>query len=134
MPLCMMGVGFENTCTLSGKWNVSRVIWRLYWWVYLISKLCQLIPGYSLMVVSEDNHVKGPKFNFHLQPIFKSRFYEICVQKQWRHPVLWSWLRTPTLGSEFNYRLDGILIYFSNLMLWTLCGKPMSGRKEALFC
>ena len=29
-------VGFENTCTVSGKWNVSRVMPRLYGWVYKI--------------------------------------------------------------------------------------------------
>ena len=29
-----LGVGFENTCTVSGKGNVYRVIPRLYKWVY----------------------------------------------------------------------------------------------------
>ena len=35
--------------------------------------------------------------------------------------------------SEFNYRWDIIIICFSILMLWTLCGKPMRGWQEALF-
>ena len=29
-----MGGGFDNTCTASGKWNVSGVIPRLYRFVY----------------------------------------------------------------------------------------------------
>ena len=35
--------------------------------------------------------------------------------------------------SEFNYRQDGILICFSNLMLRTLYGKPMRGGKKHYF-
>ena len=34
MLLLVMGVGFENTWTGSKKLNVSRVIPRLYGWVY----------------------------------------------------------------------------------------------------
>ena len=38
-----MGVGFENTCTFSGKWNVSRVVTRLYRWVSKILKTTLVI-------------------------------------------------------------------------------------------
>ena len=32
----VMGVTFENACVVSGKWNVSRIISRLYAWVYKV--------------------------------------------------------------------------------------------------
>ena len=38
-----MGVGFENTCTVSDKQNVSRVVTRLYEWVYKILKTTLII-------------------------------------------------------------------------------------------
>ena len=38
-----MGVGFENTCTVSDKQNVSRVVTRLYEWVYKILKTALII-------------------------------------------------------------------------------------------
>ena len=31
---CVMGMEFENTCKVSGKWNISRFVSRLYGWVY----------------------------------------------------------------------------------------------------
>ena len=34
MLLWVMVVGFDNTCTVFGKWNVYRVIPRLYGWLY----------------------------------------------------------------------------------------------------
>ena len=36
--------------------------------------------------------------------------------------------------SEFNYRYDGIIIFFFVLILWNLCGKPIRGRQKALLC
>ena len=38
-----MGVGFENTCTVLGKWNVPRVATRIYGWVYKIRKTTPII-------------------------------------------------------------------------------------------
>ena len=38
-----MGVGFENTCTVSGKWNVSRSATGLYGGVYKIHKTTPII-------------------------------------------------------------------------------------------
>ena len=34
MLLWVLNVGFENTCTVSGKCNVFRVTPKLYRWVY----------------------------------------------------------------------------------------------------
>ena len=38
-----MDVGFENTCTVSGKWDISRVVTWLYGWVYKILKTTGII-------------------------------------------------------------------------------------------
>ena len=42
MLLRVMGVGFENTGAVSEKWNVSRVVPRLYGWVYKILRLVNI--------------------------------------------------------------------------------------------
>ena len=47
-----MRVGFENTCTATGKWNVSRVIPRLYGWVYKIWRLFPLAAENSVAVMT----------------------------------------------------------------------------------
>ena len=41
MLLWVMDVGFENTCAVSGKWNV-QVVPRLYRWVYKILRLANI--------------------------------------------------------------------------------------------
>ena len=46
------------------------------------------------------------------QPIFDFCFYKICVQKQWGHQALWSWLRTPTLVVRVQLRLG----WYTNLL------------------
>ena len=38
-----MGVALENTCTVSGKWNVTRVVPKLYGRVYTILRLLPLL-------------------------------------------------------------------------------------------
>ena len=43
MLLWVMGVRFENTCKISGKWNVTRVVSRLYGLVYNILRLPPLL-------------------------------------------------------------------------------------------
>ena len=42
-----VGVGFDNTCTISGKWNVSRVIPTLHEWVYKTLRLSPLMAEHS---------------------------------------------------------------------------------------
>ena len=65
---------------------------------------------------------------------FWFQFYKICVQNQWRikswdpSSGLWHW------WSELDYHYDGLLLCFSILTLWTLCGKLMRGEQKALFC
>ena len=52
MLLWVMGAGFCNTCTVSGKWNVSRVIPRFYGWVYKTLRLSPLVVEHSFVVMS----------------------------------------------------------------------------------
>ena len=52
MLLWVMGVEFDNACTVSEKLNVSRVIPRLYGWVYKTLRLSQLLVEYSVVVMS----------------------------------------------------------------------------------
>ena len=52
MLLWVMGAGFDNTCTGSGKWSGSRVIPRLYGWVYKTLRLSLPVIEHSVMVVS----------------------------------------------------------------------------------
>ena len=97
MLLWVMGVGFYNTCTVSGKWNISRVIPRLHGWVYKTLRLPPLVVEHSLVVMSA-----------RLNP----------VRSQFLIPVLWNlcsesvvaWtvetqLRTPTLAVQVQLLL-----------------------------
>ena len=63
MLLWVMGVGFNNTCTVSRKWNVSRVIPRLYEWVYKILRLPPLVVENSAVVMSTRLNPKGSQFS-----------------------------------------------------------------------
>ena len=61
MLLWVMGVGFENTCTVSVKWSVSRVIPRLHGWVYKLLRLsnCYFNCGFP---ISAGSQLGGPQF------------------------------------------------------------------------
>ena len=103
MLLWVMGVGFENTCTVSEKCNFSRVVWRFYGWVYPISKLYLVLAGCSLVVVSVGYHAGGTKFNSCWQLIFNSCFTKFVSRSSglwsWGNPCwgLWNW------WSKFSY-------------------------------
>ena len=45
-----LGVGFKNTCIVSGKWNVSTIIPTLYGWVYKPLRLYPLVIDHSAVV------------------------------------------------------------------------------------
>ena len=52
MLLRVMGLGFDNTCTVSGKWNVTRIISRLYGWPYKTLRPSKLVVEYSVVVMT----------------------------------------------------------------------------------
>ena len=47
-----MGGGVDNTCKVSGKWNVSRIIRKLYGWVYRTLRLSPSVVEHSVLVMS----------------------------------------------------------------------------------
>ena len=48
--LWVMSVAFENTYTVSGKWNVSRAVARPYGWVYKTIRLSPLAFEHNVVV------------------------------------------------------------------------------------
>ena len=129
----MMGVWFENNCTVSEKWNVCRVIARLPWqlfedvkssagnnWTCCSGCQCRLliwkIPVRWLKVTN-----------------FRSLFYKICVQKQWGLFLIQVEDLDTEVPSSVAVRME-YLFCLSILMLWTLCEKRAGRRKKALFC
>ena len=55
MLLWVMGVGFENTYTISGKGNVSRVIPGLFGWFYQTLRLSPLVVEHTVVVMTVDS-------------------------------------------------------------------------------
>ena len=43
MLLWVIGVGFDNTSTLSVKWNITRIVSKLFGWVYIILRFPSLL-------------------------------------------------------------------------------------------
>ena len=58
----VIGVEFDNTCAVSGKWNLSRIIPRLYGLVYKTLRLCPLVVEHSLVVMSVGLNPMGSQF------------------------------------------------------------------------
>ena len=51
-------MGFENICTVAGKWNVFKVATRLYGWVYKILKTTPII-SWTLVSRQGDSYSAG---------------------------------------------------------------------------
>ena len=90
MLLLVMGVEFENICTVSGKWNVSRVISRLYEWDCNISRVPLVIAEHGVVVASAGYRIRGNLGRYSRVVNFRFPFYKICVPKHWGHEILWS--------------------------------------------
>ena len=58
-----MFVGFENTCTVPGKWNVFRVISKLYGWVCKTFRGNPLVVEHRVVVMTAGSGQVDPKFN-----------------------------------------------------------------------
>ena len=56
-------MGVDNTCAISGKLNLSRVIPRLYGWVYKTSRLPPLVVEHSFVVISSRLNHMGSQFS-----------------------------------------------------------------------
>ena len=112
MLLWVICLEFENICTVSCKGNVSRSIPKLYGWVYKNLKLSPLAVEHSVVVMTTGSQSRLSQIESYGFPSWGIR--------HWR--------------SELDYCYDGLLICFSILLLWTLCGKSMRERQNAWFC
>ena len=86
-----MGVGFENTCSASGKWNISRVVQKLCGWVDETIRV-RLISTESILkaitVVSQKDDARlvprRVQLSFLLlwslcsEPVWGIKFYFVC--------------------------------------------------------
>ena len=66
MLLWVIDVGFDNTCTVLRRWNGSRVVPRLYGWVYKTLRLSPLEVGHSVVVISARLNPMGSQFSIPL--------------------------------------------------------------------
>ena len=64
------GCGFDNACTVSAKWNIHRVILRLYGWVY----------GYDFPLVVEHSVVMSDRLNSMGSQFSISVLWNLCSE------------------------------------------------------
>ena len=76
----MMLVGFQNTCTASGKSNVARVIPRLYRWVCKTGKLLPLADEHSVAAMTAGSQSRQPQIVSYGGPILDFRFINLCSE------------------------------------------------------
>ena len=69
----VMGVGFDNTCTVLGKWNVFRVILRIYGWVYKTLRLSPLVVEHSVVIMSARLNPMSSQFS-------NSALWNLCFE------------------------------------------------------
>ena len=62
------------TLAVSGKWNVSRVIPRLYGWVYKTLRLSLLVVKHSVVVMTAGSQSRQSQIESYVLPIFDSSF------------------------------------------------------------
>ena len=63
MLLWIMDVGLDNTCIVSEKWDVSKVIPRLYGWVYETLRFSPLVVEHGVVVMSVRLNPLGSQFS-----------------------------------------------------------------------
>ena len=70
---CFVGVCCQITCIVSEKWNVSRVISRLYGYVHEILRLYKTVDQCIIVVIAMTYYSGGYQFDAHEKLIFDSR-------------------------------------------------------------
>ena len=112
MLLWTLGVIFESTCTVYGKWKVSRIVARLWKWIYKSLRLpIRSRPwccGYGCRFSVREFLVRILWIaNFWFS------FYEICVQNQrgsWNFEILV--MDSDTGGpSSINFRIEYVFAF-----------------------
>ena len=104
-----MRVGFDNTCTVSGKWNVSRVIPGLHGWVYKNLRLFPLVVEHSVVVLTADSHSRrlqmGRGRKSYFWPTKITSFSSLDSSRSNKHDTFWHVVLTR---------------YFHVLILWAI--------------
>ena len=118
-----MGVGFNNTCAVSEKWNVFRVIARHFGWAYKNLRLSPLVVEKGVVVMSVRLNPMDSQFWF--------PFYLICVQNQWGHK-LWTQLRTPKLAVGVQLLLGWNTYLLFNTDILNLVQKTNEGGVKSI--
>ena len=135
MLLWVMGVGFENTCTVSRKWNVSRVTARLYGWLYKNLRLSPLGVEHGVVVMTVGCQSRRSKIESYGKPIFNFHFTK-CQFRISGYIKFWD--SSEGLQSQFTYRRNGILICFFQFWCYEICveNQREGGRKYCFadFC
>ena len=75
-----MLVGFQNTCTASGKSNVARVIPRLYRWLCKTGKLLPLADEHSVAAMTAGSQSRRPQIVSYGRPIFDFLFIKFVFR------------------------------------------------------
>ena len=130
MLLRVMGVGFENTCTVSGKWNVSRVIPRLYGWVYRTWRLFPLVDEHSVAVVIVGFQSRLSQIVSYGWSILDFRFIKFVFRISGRIRF-----RNPGWGLQYTSSLSSITVrmeYLFAFQFWycELCVENRWRRRE----
>ena len=75
-----MGMGFDKTCTVSEKRNVSKVIPRLYGLVYKTLRLSPLVVEHSVVVVTPNPQSRRYQIESYGYPIFGFCFMKLVFR------------------------------------------------------
>ena len=106
--------------------NISRVVPRLYGWVYKTIRLSPLVVEHSAVVMGGKLNSMGSQFSI---PVL----WSLSSESTWAQNVE-AQLRTPTLGVRVQSPLEWNTYFLLNTDIANLCGKLMRGRQKALFC
>ena len=85
MLLWLMVLEFENTCTVSWKRNVSRVVPRLYGWVYKTLRLPPLAVEHSIVVMTMGSQSRQSQIELGIQFSILV-LLNLCLN-QWDHKI-----------------------------------------------
>ena len=127
-----MGEGFENICTVSGKWNVPSVMPRLYGWVYKTLRLTPVVVEHSVVVMTAGSQSRRSQIESYEYPIFDSRFMKFLFRisggiKLWDP----SWVKTPTLAVRVQLPLGWNIYWLFNSDIVNFVWKTDEGEAES---
>ena len=118
------GVGFDNTCTVSGKGNGSRFIPRPYWWVCKTLRISPLVVELSVVVVSVRLNPMGSQL---LIPVLWNLCSESVVAKN-----VETQLRTPKLAVRVQLPLRWNTYLFFNTDVVNFVWKTDAAETESI--